>query len=103
MRRAVPVGAVAYRMAVPEGLRDDVMFLYDLELPAEMTPHNTDGEIAEFHRLPAVDVLRMVRETDEFKFNVNLVIIDFALRHGLIGPDDPEYLDLVIGLRRPLD
>jgi hypothetical protein len=103
MRRAAPVGAVSYRMAVPEGLRDDVMFLYDLELPEAVTPRNTDGEIAEFRRLPAADVVRMVRETDEFKFNVNLVIIDFAVRHGLIGPDDPEYLDLAVGLRRPLD
>jgi len=44
-----------------------------------------------------------VRDTDDFKFNVNLVIIDFALRHGLVAPDDPDYLDLVTGLRRPLD
>ena len=41
-----------------------------------------------------------MRQTDDFKFNVNLVIIDFALRHGLIKPDDREYLDIVIGLRR---
>jgi len=102
VRRATPVGAVLYRMAVPEGLRDDVLFLYDIELPADVTPRNTDGEIAEFRLFPATDVLRLVRETEEFKFNVNLVIIDFALRHGLVGPDDPEYLDLVAGLRRPI-
>jgi len=48
-------------------------------------------------------VVERVRRTDDFKFNVNLVIIDFALRHGLVTPEDPEYLDLVTGLRRPLD
>ena len=35
--------------------------------------------------MDAVDVLDRVAHTDDFKFNVNLVIIDFALRHGLIG------------------
>ncbi|MCH6589381.1 MAG: DUF4743 domain-containing protein, partial [Proteobacteria bacterium] len=27
-----------------------------------------------------------------------LVVIDFLIRHGFIGPDDPEYVDLVGGL-----
>src|SRR5208282_197272 len=29
--RAIPVGAVSYRMETPPGLRDDVLFTYDLE------------------------------------------------------------------------
>jgi hypothetical protein len=43
-----------------------------------------------------------VRETDDFKFNVNLVLIDFGLRRGLIGPEDQDYLALVEGLRGSL-
>jgi Domain of unknown function (DUF4743) len=101
MRRAVPVGAVSYRMAHPKGVRDDVLFVYDLELPADIVPRNTDGEIVEFRLVDAAEVLRRVRETDDFKFNVNLVLIDFAVRHGLLAPDDPDYLDLMGGLRRP--
>ena len=101
--RAVPVGALCYRMEVEQGLRDDVLFLYDLEVPAGFTPRNSDGEIVEFRLMPAREVVERVRGGDDFKFNVNLVIIDFALRHGLIAADDPEYLDLVTGLRRPLD
>jgi 8-oxo-dGTP pyrophosphatase MutT (NUDIX family) len=97
--RARPVGAILYRFQVPEGMRDDVLFLYDLEVPASFQPQNTDGEFAEFMVLPAAECLRRVAETDEFKFNVNLVLIDFALRHGLIGPEHPDYLDLVAGLR----
>ena len=31
-------------------------------------------------------MLRRVRETDDFKFNVNLVLIDLFLRAGLIDP-----------------
>jgi 8-oxo-dGTP pyrophosphatase MutT (NUDIX family) len=100
--KAVPVGAISYRMETEQGLRDDVLFLYDLDVPADFKPVNTDGEIVGFRRLPAAEVVERVRTTDDFKFNVNLVIIDFALRHGLVTPDEPDYLDLVTGLRRPL-
>jgi len=102
-RRAVPVGAVSYRMETVLGIRDDVLFVYDLELPAEFVPKNRDGEIADFTLLPAASVIEQVRNTHDFKFNVNLVILDFALRHGLIAIDDPEYLDVASGLHRPLD
>jgi len=101
--KARPVGAITYRLEVGQGVRDDVLFVYDLEVPDEVTPRNTDGEIAEFMLMPASAVLERVRAGDDFKFNVNLVQIDFALRHGFLTPEDPEYLDLVTGLRRVLD
>ncbi|HKW53454.1 MAG TPA: DUF4743 domain-containing protein, partial [Stellaceae bacterium] len=101
--RAVPVGAVSYRMELPGGARDDVLFIYDLDVPRGFVPRNTDGEIAAFHLMAADEVVAGVRDSEDFKFNVNLVIIDFALRHGLVPPDDPDYLALVTGLRRPLD
>ncbi|MGH6977048.1 MAG: NUDIX hydrolase, partial [Stellaceae bacterium] len=100
---AVSAGAISYRMGMPDGVRDDVLFLYDIETPRDFAPRNTDGEIVSFALMDAADVLARVRDTDDFKFNVNLVIIDFVLRHGVIGPDDPEYLDLVAGLHRPID
>jgi 8-oxo-dGTP pyrophosphatase MutT (NUDIX family) len=102
-RHAVSVGAVSYRMAVTHGLRDDVLFCYDVEVPKDFTPKNNDGELVEFTLEDAAQVISLARQGDAFKFNVNLVLIDFALRHGLIAPDDPEYLDLVTQLRRPLD
>ncbi|HYM02413.1 MAG TPA: DUF4743 domain-containing protein [Stellaceae bacterium] len=100
---ARPVGALSYRMETTHGVRDDVLFLYDLRVPDDFVPRNTDGEIVAFELLDAALVIERVRKTGDFKFNVNLVLIDFALRHGLVTPDDPEYLDLVTGLRRPLD
>jgi len=100
--RAIPVGALSYCMEMGNGVRDDVLFVYDLDVPADFVPRNTDGEIAEFNVMPIGEVLGQVRAGDNFKFNVNLVLIDFAIRHGIIGPDDPDYLDLVTGLRRPL-
>ena len=100
---AVPVGAIAYRMEIDYGLRDDVLFLYDLEMPENVTPVNRDGEIVAFTLMDAQDVVARVRDTEDVKFNVNLVIIDFAIRHGLVRPEDADYLDLVVGLRRPFD
>jgi hypothetical protein len=101
--RAVPAGAVSYRMENELGIRDDVLFAFDLEMPADFVPKNQDGEIVHFELMPASAVLDRVRTSDDFKFNVNLVILDFALRHGLLRPDDPEYLDVATGLHRPLD
>lgn len=98
--RAVPVSAVSYVLETTEGLRPDVLFNYDLELPADFEPRNTDGEVESFHLWPIEEVAEIVRETREFKFNCNLVVIDFLVRHGLIGPEDPDYLEIVRGLHR---
>ena len=103
MAGAIPVGIVSYLMETRLGVRDDVLFAYDLELPAEFAPHNRDGEIVHFELMPIGAVLDRIRTTDDFKFNVNLIILDFAVRHGFLGPDDPDYLAIVTGLRRPLD
>lgn len=100
---AVPVGALTYRMATGLGVRDDVMFVYDLEIPQDFTPVNHDGELAGFELMPLGRVLDRIRTTADFKFNVNLVILDFALRHGVLRPEDPEYLDVANGLHRPFD
>jgi hypothetical protein len=102
-KRSLPVGAVSYRMETELGIRDDVLFVYDLEMPTDFVPKNRDGEIVHFELMPASSVLERVRATNQFKFNVNLVILDFAVRHGLLRPDDPEYLDVATGLHRPLD
>jgi 8-oxo-dGTP pyrophosphatase MutT (NUDIX family) len=101
--RATAAGALTYRMATKLGVRDDVMFVYDLEVPDDFTPTNSDGEIAGFELMPLVHILERIRTTSDFKFNVNLVILDFAVRHGVLRPDDPEYLDVANGLHRPLD
>ena len=100
---ALPAGVVSYRMESELGVRDDVLFVFDLEMPADFVPKNQDGEIAHFELMPASAVLDRVRTSDDFKFNVNLVILDFALRHGILRPDDREYLDVATGLHRPLD
>jgi hypothetical protein len=99
--RAHPVGAIRYCCEGDGGLRPDVLFVYDLELPADFTPSPSDGEIAEYMLWPIEKVAARVRDTFEFKFNCNLVIIDFLIRHGVIAADDRDFLSLVEGLHRP--
>jgi 8-oxo-dGTP pyrophosphatase MutT (NUDIX family) len=84
-RQAVPVGQFAYAMERPEGLRRDVIFAYDLELPEDFVPVPADGEVEGCSLWPAERVLETVREEQKFKFNVNLVLIDFLLRFGLVS------------------
>ena len=100
--RAIPVGAVTYCRDSERGLKPDVMYCYDLELADDFVPRCTDGEVEAFYRLPVAEVARLVRDTDEFKLNCNLVIIDFLVRHGGIPQDDPDYLQILYGLRSPL-
>jgi hypothetical protein len=103
LKHATSASVVSYRMETNLGIRDDVLFVYDLEMPADFVPRNRDGELVDFELMPASEVLDRIRLTSDFKFNVNLVILDFAVRHGLLRPDDPEYLEVATGLHRPVD
>lgn len=98
--KALPVGAISYLMEQDKGLKPDILFLYDLELPADFVPRNTDGEVERFDLWPLSRVAASVRDSDDWKFNVNLTVIDFLIRHGWLTPDHPEYLELCRGLRR---
>ena len=93
--RAVAVGMISYVHHREAGLSPDQMFCYDLELPLDFIPENTDGEVEEFTLLPIAEVAETVRDTHAFKFNCNLVIIDFLIRHGVLTPDnEPDYVTL---------
>lgn len=79
------VAIIGYAMDRPEGLRRDRLYCYDLDLPPDFVPHPRDGEVEAFQLWPLDRVLDTVRTTDEFKFNVNLVLIDLFLRHGMVS------------------
>jgi 8-oxo-dGTP pyrophosphatase MutT (NUDIX family) len=97
--RARPAGFISYCVETPEGLSTATMFVFDLELAPDFVPRNTDGELTGFECLPVDEVLWLVAETHEFKPNSNLVIIDFLIRHGVLGPGRSDYAALVKGLR----
>ena len=98
--RAQPAGAIRYRMEHQGWLRNDTMFVYDLELPADFTPANNDGEIASFRLMDLDEVEEILATGEDFTFNVALVLIDFLIRHGHIAPEHPDYSDLALGLWR---
>jgi len=102
-RSARPASVVTYAQVAAQGFKPDVLYCYDLELPADFVPRCTDGEVEAFHLLPVGEVARRVADTEEFKPNCNLVVLDFLVRHGVVGPDHPEYLDIVSGLHPALD
>ncbi len=82
-RKAVHAARIAYAMERPEGLRRDILHCYDLELPQDFVPRPHDGEIEHFELWPIQRVYETVRDTDEFKFNVNVVLVDLFRRLGM--------------------
>lgn len=99
---ARPVGAITYNMETAKGLKPDTLYCYDLQLPASFRPNCNDGEVAGFELLSVKDVMEIVRDSDEFKLNCNLVVIDFFIRHGQLGPDNEEYCEIISGLHPTL-
>ncbi len=97
-RTAKPTGVITYSFEAPEGLRADTLFCYDLVMPALVKPQPSDESMG-YELMPVSKVLRLVRSSELFKFNVNLVIIDFAIRHGLLtAENEPDFENLVAGL-----
>jgi 8-oxo-dGTP pyrophosphatase MutT (NUDIX family) len=100
--RAVPVGLITLLIEAGEGLRVGQQFNFDLELPEDFRPQNEDGEVAGFELIPVSELIHRLRSADEFMYDIALVLIDFLIRHGFVGPEDRDYLPLIAGLRRPI-
>jgi isopentenyldiphosphate isomerase len=94
------VGVIDYNHQSEDTAKPDRQYCYDLELPETFQPVAADGEVGEFMLWPIEKVAEVVRDTFEFKFNCNLVIIDFLIRHGILDPDtEPDYAAICLGLR----
>ena len=81
------VGEIRYAMERPEGLRRDHLHCYDLDLPEDFVPQPADGEVESFELWPIERMFAAVRDTADFKFNVNLVLIDLFQRLGMLRTD----------------
>ncbi len=81
------------------GLKRDVLFVYDLQLPDTFVPSAQDGEVESFMLMPLEQVMERIAGTEDFKPNVELVVMDFCVRMGLFTPDQRGYADLLEGLR----
>lgn len=93
-----PAGAITYCVEQAEGLRRDVLFIYDLVLPEDFEPENTDGEMEDFRLMTMDELSSCVQDTCDFKYNCSIVVIDFFIRHGYIKPNHKDYLKLINSL-----
>lgn len=103
-RRARPAGTVSFfgewAGEKLDGLHDGAIFCFDLEMPEDLVPRGTDGEVESFALLPAGEVLRLLRESEEFVYDVALVNIDVLIRHGAVTPNnESDYARILSGLR----
>ena len=66
-RALVPSGPCAISAPATEGQRNDVLFCYDLELPADFVPRPGDDEVEEFFLWPMAEVLNRLRAKRGFQ------------------------------------
>ena len=90
-QQAQAVGTLSYQQQGWRGLDNSTIYIYDLWLPEDFIPENTDGEVIDFQLLPIQEVAHLTETTDEFKDNCNLVNIDLLLRMGVIDAQHPDY------------
>jgi isopentenyldiphosphate isomerase len=82
---------LSYCLASHRGLNINTLFNYDLWLPEDFTPVNTDGEVDEFILMPLEQVAEIIDTTDQFKANCNLVTIDLLIRSGVINDSHVDF------------
>lgn len=101
--QAKPAGLVSY-CQVDEtgwGVKRDVLFCYDLELPRDFVPEAQDGEVESFELWELQQVINSMADTknEDWKPNVCVVIIDMLVRRGFVKPGEVGYVDVVRALR----
>lgn len=82
-RRALAAGTMRVTRGVSNGLHDEIIHIYDLELPAQFVPQNRDGEVAAFMLLAPSEAAERL-ERSEFTVDAGAVTIDFLWRRGEI-------------------
>jgi isopentenyldiphosphate isomerase len=100
LQQAKAVNGISYCRQTGPKLRRDTIFVYDLELPTTFIPNNEDGEVENFMLLSIEEIMAYLQQDDVFKFNCNLVLIDFLIRHGFLTPEDSNYLKIIAELHQ---
>ncbi|KAI5457415.1 hypothetical protein BGZ63DRAFT_78025 [Mariannaea sp. PMI_226] len=96
------VGAVTMANRNPRNglMHSDIIYVYDLELPADVVPTPGDDEVETFILMGCEEV-RQRMLAGEFKPNVCPVMIDFMVRHGeLTAESEQDYAEICQRLKR---
>ncbi|CAG9862395.1 unnamed protein product [Phyllotreta striolata] len=98
----ISAGCVSFFFESERGLFPNTEFVFDLELPVDFVPVNSDGEVETFELLPASQCLEKMLTAD-FKTTSTPVALDFLIRHGIVSPENErEYLKIIELLHVPL-
>jgi 8-oxo-dGTP pyrophosphatase MutT (NUDIX family) len=78
----VPAGRIHMQRATTNlGFHDEVLMMYDLELPDQFVPSNHDGEVSGFIQISFSEAAARIL-ADEFTIDAAFVTADFLLRHS---------------------
>ncbi|XP_015114713.1 uncharacterized protein YJR142W [Diachasma alloeum] len=95
-------GCVSLFFESERGLFPNTEFVFDLELPPDFVPSNSDGEVEMFELLPVNECIERIL-SPHFKTTSIPVALDFLIRHGYITPEnEPNFLEIVELLHVPL-
>ncbi|MCG5261079.1 DUF4743 domain-containing protein [Cupriavidus gilardii] len=78
-------GALEVLREIDEGVQWEMVYLYDLELPADFVPHNRDGEVAE-HRLVGPEAALAIMADGAMTLDATLVTLSALHRRGWAPP-----------------
>lgn len=92
---AKQVSQLTYRQNCSRGLDQSIIYNYDLWLPEDFVPENTDGEVSEFILMPIQDIYDITESSLQFKDNCNLVNIDLLIRHGVLNEQHADFEEIV--------
>lgn len=99
---ARPAGVVNVCRKVDEGVHRELVFVHDLDLPADFVPRNQDGEVAEFLCVDipgAIAHVERMATHGEFAADAALVLLDHLIRRGHVDASRADYVDIIRALK----
>lgn len=106
--RLVSTGVVSYLYRATDDLTNElsviqpeVEYVMDLEMDEDTVPEPADGEVESFELHSVGRVLELILE-GKFKPNTALITVDFLIRRGVIGVDEPGYVEILSHMHRKL-
>lgn len=80
----------------------DYIYVYDMELPADIKPRPHDDEVDCFYCM-TIDEVKRALLMGEFKPDSGAVFVDFMIRHGIITPEsEKNFVEISMRLHRRL-
>lgn len=75
-------------------LMNETFYIYEYDTKGEFVPHtNLPLEVEGFQEYSFQDIMIAVQHGGIFKGQINLVLVDFLMRHGLLTSDHADYAE----------